>query len=134
MADINLTEASVLPGTNAQKQRVNFGATIVQGTVVYLDTADNEYKIADCTGAATDAACGIALSSGADGQPGIIQTAGNLTCDALTAGTVYILSVTGQLCPAADLNLTTDYLTVVGAATSATNLLLGFIVSGYKTP
>jgi hypothetical protein len=134
MADVNLTEASVLPTATTLRQPGVFGGTIVQGTVLYFDAADSKWKIADCTGAATDAASGIALTSGANGQRGVIATGGDLTVDNLTAGTVYILSAAGQLCPAADLNLATDYLTVVGAASSATNLKIGFIVTGYKTP
>ena len=134
MANVNLTEASVLPSTNARRLRGTFGATIVQGTVVNRDAADGKFKIADCTSAATDEACGIALTSGANGQPGIIMTGGNLTCDMLTAGTVYVLSDAGQIAPAVDLNLLTDYCTVVGAASSSTNLVVAFIVSGYQTP
>lgn len=132
MADINPTEASVKPGTNAQKQRVTFGATITQGMCVYLDTSDNEYKIADCTTSSTTAAVvGIALSAGADGQPGVIQTDGYVTFGAdLTANTIYVLSTGGMLAPAADFNATTDYLTVVGCAVSTTSLKLGINATG----
>lgn len=137
MADVNPTENSIAPGTNCQKVRVMFGATITQGMAVYYDSAagENDYKIADCTDAAKDAVAGIALSSGADGQPGFIATGGNVTFGSdLTAGTVYVLSTAGLIAPAADLNLSTDYATVIGVASSATNLVLALGVSGYKTP
>jgi hypothetical protein len=132
MADINPTVASVKPGTNAQTQRVTLGATVTQGMCVYLDTSDNEYKIADCTTSPTTAAVvGIALSAGADGQPGVIQTDGYVTFGAdLTANTIYVLSTGGMLAPAADFSAVTDYLTVVGCAVSTTSLKLGINATG----
>lgn len=133
MADVTFTATSVKPGTGAQRQRVTFGATITPGLVVYLDSADNEYKIAHCeTSATTAAAVGIALTSGSDGQPGIIQTGGNLTCDNLSLATpVYVLSAAGKICPAADL-ANDDFITIVGVATSTTNLKLSFAASGVE--
>ena len=134
MADVTFTATAIKPAAGTQKRRVTFGATITPGKVLYLDNSDNKYKIADCTDAAKDAASAFALSSGADGQPGMIMESGDLTCDGLTAGTVYVLSATGNICPVADLSLATDYCTVVGAASSATNLKVSFVVTGYKTP
>ena len=133
MADVTFTATSIKPGTNAQRQRVTFGATITPGLVVYLDTSDNEYKIADCTDAAKDAAAGIALTSGADGQPGVIITGGNLTTSAhlSLASPVYVLSEAGKICPAADL-ANDDYITIIGVATSTTNLKLSINASGVK--
>jgi len=129
MGDVNLTEASVKPTATTIKQRGTFGATIVQGTVLYFDASDSEWKIADCTAATTDAAAGIALTSGADGQPGWIATGGDLTVDQVTlAAPVFILSQAGQMCPTADL-ANGDYITVVGAASSTTNFKIGFIVT-----
>lgn len=131
MADVTFTAASVLPGTNAQLADVNLGATITAGLFVYLDTADNEYKIADCTTSTTTAnVAGIASIGGADGQRGVIQTSGYVTCDGLTANTIYVLSVSGKLAPAADFSAVTDYLTVIGCAVSATSLKLGINVTG----
>jgi hypothetical protein len=132
MADINPTEASVKPGTNAQKQRVTLGATVTQGMCVYLDTSDNEYKIADCTTSTTTAAVvGIALTSGADGQPGVIQTDGYVTFGTdLTANTIYVLSTAGMMAPAADFSAVTDYLTVIGCAVSTSSLKLGINATG----
>jgi len=135
MADVTVTAASVAASTGAVKSRVTFGATITQGMAVYYDSSANTYKIADCTGAATDAVAGLALSSGVAGQPGFVQSAGNVTFGSdLTAGTVYVLSAAGKICPAADLDLGTDYASVIGVASSATNLVLGIANSGYKTP
>ena len=131
MSDVNLTEASVKPTSTTIKQMVTFGATIVQGTIVYRDSADNEYKVADCTTSATTAnACGMALSSGADGQRGWIATGGDVTVDNVSlAAPVLILSEAGQMCPSADL-ADDDYITVIGVASSTTNLKLKFNPSG----
>lgn len=133
MADVSFTAASIKPGANAQTQEVTFGATITPGLAVYLDTGTNKYKVADCLAAATAAVAGIALTSGADGQPGVIITGGNLTTSAhLSLATpVYILSEAGKICPAADL-ANNDYITVIGVATSTTNLKLSVNASGIK--
>lgn len=137
MADVSFTATSFKESSTSITLWGTAGATITRGKAVYLDTSDNEYKVADCTGASTDAAVGFALTDSADGQKIKICTGGDITCDGLTAGTVYILSASGAICPAADLNLTTDYLTVMGASSSATNLKVpttGPIVTAYKTP
>jgi hypothetical protein len=132
MADVNFTENSILPGANAQKQRGTFGGTITQGMPVYLIAASNKWGIGHCeTSAATAAIVGIALTSGVDGQPGIIQTAGNLTCDGVTAGQTYILSAAGGVCPITDVT-TNDYVTIIGVATTTTNILLGILPSATK--
>lgn len=134
MADITFTATSIIAGANAQTQEGTFGATITPGLFVYLDTADNEWKIADCTTSAATAACvGIALTSGADGQPGIIQTAGYVTTSShlSLAAPVLILSTAGKACPAADL-ANDDYITIIGAAVSTTSLKLGFNATGIK--
>lgn len=133
MADITFTAGSILPGTNAQTQEVIYGATITQGLFVYLDTATNTYKLADVTALATAAVAGIALTSGAAGQPGIIQTGGYVTTSShlSLAAPVLILSEAGKACPAADL-ANNDYITIIGAAASATSLKLGFNATGIK--
>lgn len=131
MADVTFTASAVKPGTNAALADVNYGATLTQGLCVYWDSSDNEYKIADCTTSTTTAnVAGIAMIGGADGQRGVIQTAGYVTCDNLTANTIYVLSVSGKIAPAADFSAVTDYLTVIGCAVSATSLKLGINVTG----
>jgi hypothetical protein len=130
MADVTFTAASVKPGVNAVTEEGTHGATITQGLVVYR-AADGEFGIADATTSTTTAnVAGIALSAGADGQPATIQNAGYLTCDNLTANTVYVLSVSGKICPAADFAAATDYLTIIGAAVSTTSLKLSINVTG----
>jgi len=132
MADITFTAASVKPGVNAVTIGGMSGATVTQGLLVYSDADDSgDYKLADCTSTTATATCvGVALSSGADGQPCVIQTSGYLTCDNLTANTVYVLSAAGKPCPAADYSAVTDYLTVIGVAVSTTSLKLGINCAG----
>lgn len=131
MADVNLTEASVKPTSTTVIVRGNYGDTIVQGTLLYYAPSTNTWEIADCTTSATTAAAtGMALSSGADGQPGRIATGGDVTVDNVSlASPVYILSEAGQMCPSADL-ANADYITVVGVASSTTNLKLIFRAAG----
>ena len=133
MADINFTENSVKPTSTTVKARAKFGATITQGMALYLDTTDGEYKIAHCETSATTAnASALALTSGADGQPGWVATGGDVTVDNLSlAAPVLILSASGGVCPSADL-ATNDYITIIGAAKSTTVLSLSFKPTGVK--
>lgn len=133
MSDISITAANVLQGSNARTEVGVFGATITQGQVVYRDPSTGKYKLAD-TDSATAAAkvpYGIALNAGSDGQPAVIQTSGEITIGAtLTAGTTYYLSPTpGGIAPLADVAVGDDF-TIIGIATSASVLKLGFLVSG----
>lgn len=122
MVDLVITAASVLPGSGAKKVTGTAGATIAAGQVVYLDSADDKYKLADNNSAtaAVRSPAGIALHGAASGQPLTIQSAGPITIGAtVTAGVAYYLSDTpGGICPVADL-LTGEYPVVLGLATSA---------------
>jgi hypothetical protein len=131
MGDVNLTEASVKPTATTIIARGTYGDTIVQGTILYYAATTDTWEIADCTtSAATANAGGMALSSGADGQPGRIATGGDVTVDNISlASPVYILSEAGQIAPSADL-ANDDYITVVGVASSTTNLKLSFKAAG----
>jgi hypothetical protein len=139
MADLSITAAEVLPGSDAVKiSGYNFGATVTQGKVVYLDSSDNnDAKLADASDASLDAAYGIALNAGGDGQPAVIQTGGSITLGAsasLSVGKVYVLSDTaGGIMPIDDaVAAGTLYCTVLGVATSASVLKMGIIVSGVE--
>lgn len=125
MADLTITAANVLAGSGATKVAGTAGATITAGQAVYLDTSDNEYKLADCdhATAAVRAPAGLALNGASDGQPLTVLTGGPITIGAtVTAGVAYYLSPTaGGICPVADV-LSGDYPTILGIATSATVL------------
>lgn len=133
MADVSFTAASIKPGTGAQTQEVRWGGTVTPGLVVY-QAADGDYEAADCeTSVLTAAAVGIALTGGGNGQWGVIQTGGALITSAhlSLASPVYILSVSGAICPAADL-ANNDYITIIGVAKSTTSLELCIKASGVQ--
>lgn len=133
MAAVALTAPT--PGAGAQTQWGTAGETITAGQVVYLDTATNTYKLADASALATAAAAGFALTASINGGPIKVLTGGNMTtAEELTAGTVYVLSEAGAIAPLADWLVATDYLTVMGVATSTSNLKVpnsGPIVTAY---
>jgi hypothetical protein len=126
MVDIVITPASV-SASAASVEHGTAGATITAGQIVYLDTSDNKYKLADNNSAtaAVRQPRGIALNGASDGQPLAIKKAGDVTLNAvLTAGTAYYLSDTpGGICPLADL-LTGEYVCLLGLAKSTTVLAL----------
>jgi hypothetical protein len=123
MADLTITAANVLAGSGAKKVNGTAGATITAGQAVYLDSADNEYKLADndSATAAVRTVAGIALHASLDGQPLTILSQGPITIGATTAvGEVYCLSSTaGGICPVADI-AAGDYNTIIGIGTSTT--------------
>ena len=135
MADISFTATAIVAGTGAQTQQGTLGESgITQGMALYLKASDNKWYKAHCeTSAATAAAQAFALGAGGTNQRIVLLTGGNMTCDNLTAGTVYVLSASGLIAPAADL-AGGDYVTVVGVADSATSLQVNFIVSGTQVP
>jgi len=97
MASLSITAASVLPGSGASVEHGTSGATITAGMVVYRDTADGKYKIADADSASSLARDprGIALNTASNGQPLAIARAGDVTIGAtVVAGTAYYLSPT----------------------------------------
>jgi hypothetical protein len=134
MADITFTTTELKKADNNAKVETWYSAeAIAIGDAVYLSTASKLAKGDNNggTGGSMATVRGIALSAaeGVD-QPVTIITEGNLTCDGLTKGTVYALSATaGKICPVADL-ASGNYVSVIGIATSTTNLLVKPIVSG----
>lgn len=133
MADLSITPANVLPRAGARTVRGTAGATITAGQAVYLDPADNRFKLADCDNASTNvrALAGIALNGAAAGQPLTVQNGGDVTLGAvLTAGTTYYLSPNpGGIAPLGDLSAG-DYPVIVGIAKSTSVLSVGILPAG----
>lgn len=125
MADLSITVANVVAGSGAVKKHGTAGATITAGQVVYLDSSDNKYKLADCDSAtaAVRSPAGIALHGSLANQPLTILESGPITIGATIAASVaYYLSATaGGICPVADL-ASGDYAVVLGLGTSTTVL------------
>lgn len=133
MADIVVTASAVVKGSEASVSRGVAGETITAGQPLYIDSTDgNRLKKADANASdATAAAVGIALHGADDEQPIEYIVGGNLTFNAvLTVGKAYVVSANaGGIAPIADL-ATGWRTTLLGIATSTTNLKMGLLVSG----
>jgi hypothetical protein len=133
MADLSVTAASVLAGAGRSPEYGVAGAAITAGQVVYRDSADNKFKLADSNSAtaAVRSPYGIALHAAAANQPLAVHRRGPITIGAtMTAGGIYALSETpGGIQPAADL-ATGEYPTVIGIATSTSVLDVDIQESG----
>ncbi len=128
MADITVTPASVVAGSDSTTVSGTAGVTITAGQAVYLDTTTGKWALADADSAtvAQRRAAGIALNGAALNQPIKVLTSGDITIGAtVTAGVAYYLSGTaGGICPVADIG-TGEYVNLIGIATSATVLRVG---------
>lgn len=109
MADLSVTAASVLPGTESEGAQFEQGiaaVAVTAGQVVYKDN-NSQYRLADNndTSETLSVIAGVALNNCAAGQPLRVQTAGPYTVGAtVAAGSVYVLSATpGGIAPVADL-------------------------------
>lgn len=133
MADLTITAASVVAGTNAQRASGTAGETIAAGKPVYLSSTTKKWMLADSNSATVEArtAGGIALNGASLNQPIDVQTSGDITIGAtLTAGTAYFLSDTpGGICPLADVG-TGEYVCQLGLAKSASVLALAIQFPG----
>lgn len=124
MADVSVTAASVVKTTTTLISEGIAGGTVTAGQPVYSDSTDsNKLKAADADVQATSVAVGIALHGAAAGQPLKYATSGNLTFNScFTVGGIYVVSTTaGGIAPDTDL-ASGDYVTILGIATTATNL------------
>ncbi len=132
MADLSITAANVVAGSDAVRESGTAGATITAGQAVYLDTTDMKYKLADSNGAAAlRVPNGIALNGASNGQPLSVQKGGDITIGGtMTAGIPYFLSDTpGGLCPLPDIG-TGEYSCIVGIAKSTSVLAVNIQPSG----
>lgn len=136
MSDISITAANVVPVAGYQFVDLVAGATITAGQVVYQDASDLKAKLADCDGAAAlGVVKGIALNNASANQPVRVQTAGDLNIGAtLTVGEIYVLSGdAGGVAPEGDL-ANPDKVSLIGVATTASNLKLNIFNSGATVP
>lgn len=136
MADLSITAASVVAADGAvSMQEYTAGATITAGCLVYVDTANsNILKLAQADGTLLEATLkGIALNGASTGQQCIVAVAGDLNPGATVAvGETYVVSATaGKICPIGDLT-TSDYVSILGVATTASNLKINIFNSGVE--
>ena len=106
MADLVITPANVVAGSNASTDSGTAGEALVAGKAVYKSPTTNKWLLADSNHADAVArkAIAITLNAAAANQPVDVQKGGDITLGAvLTAGTAYYLSDTaGGFCPVAD--------------------------------
>lgn len=125
MADISITAASVVPGTNATLKHGVAGEALTAGQPVYQDATTKKWLKADADSAtaAARSALGMALCGSALNQPVTVLTDGDVTLGAvLTAGLAYYLSGTaGGICPVADVG-SGEYVCLLGLAKSTSVL------------
>ena len=131
MADIAGITA-VRPGSSSTIQVVQYGATISAGQVVYLNTATNEYELADASAANTASVVGIAMTPGVDGGYGAIVTSGSvvLVGGTVAAGQTFVVSATaGGIAPEADLG-SGEYYSLVGVGEGSSTLKIDINATG----
>jgi len=133
MADLTITAANVVAGSNAIIEKGTAGATITAGQAVYLDSATGRYKLADDNSATAEVRTprGIALNGASDGQPLAIVRSGDVTIGAtIEAGVAYYLSGTaGGICPVADV-ASGDYPAIIGMGKSTSVLTVDIQAPG----
>lgn len=140
MADLTQTPANVSIGNGVYTNIVTAGEAITQGMPVYQNALNSKYFQCDADAEDDAAAKGIALTpSSADGDVFVLAytqgSSGSVDLGAtLTVGEAYVVSTNkGAIAPIGDLT-TGDYVTVLGIASAADNLLLNINVSGVVKP
>lgn len=136
MADLTITAGEVLASTNDATYYTGTvgSAQITAGQACFLDTSVNTIKLAGATASTTCTTKGIALNTGAAGQPIKLQGGGTITVGAAAGvvnGTVYILSGTapGGIAPSTDA-AAGWYISVIGVGNSAAQLVMVLNNSG----
>ncbi len=124
---------AVRPTSTTKTALVIYGATITAGQTLYLDAADNKYKLADANASSSTAAIkAVAMTPGVDTGYGIVAISGSiiLVGTAAAVGTTYFVGQTaGSIVPHADLT-TSDYTSRVGTAETTTQILLAIEATG----
>ncbi|QIG68724.1 hypothetical protein EVB67_074 [Rhizobium phage RHph_TM3_3_14B] len=125
MADLVITAANVVAGSNSSAVAGVAGETITAGKPVYQSSTTKKWMLADSNSATAEArqAKGIALNGASLNQPIAVHKSGDITIGAtLVAGTAYFLSDTpGGICPLADVG-SGEYICQLGLAKSTTVL------------
>lgn len=139
MASLTITVGNMIPVAGYQAESGYLaGATITRGQSVYLDSTTSTWKLADCdasAAAAGSAGIGISLSDVVATQPMLVQQGGDLGFGAiLTVGQIYCVAATaGEICPYSDLT-TNGRVTILGVASTTSNLKLRMWASGIAKP
>lgn len=137
MAEIVITPADVVKTSTTAISEGIAGGTITAGMAVYSDTsASGVLKACDADVAVSTVCAGIALHGAASGQPLKYATGGDLTISSvMTVGRIYLVSqaTAGSWCVDTDI-VTGDFVTIIGVASTATNMKININVSGVARP
>jgi len=131
MADLTVVAANVKPAASSLTKNGIAGEAIDAGQSIF-EAADGAMELCENDQAALDADCkGIALNDAAADQPVQWVYGGDINMGAiLSIGAVYVVGAApGGIAPEADV-VATEFLTVIGVATTTSNLKLGILPSG----
>jgi len=132
MADLSITPANVVRGTNSTTISGIAGQTITAGAVVYLSPSTNQYLLAQANASSTNTVSGVALNNCSLNQPIQILSGGDYVCGGTpVVGQSYYLAAdnAGAIAPVSDLT-TGNYVSFLGIATSNTNIFIQVLNSG----
>lgn len=135
MANLTQTAGNVVPASGASIEYGTAGETITAGMPVYRDASSGKYMKAANDTATKAAAVGVAVNGAALNQPITVQTKGGINLGAtLAVGTTYCVSDTaGAICPDSDIG-EAEFKTILGVATTTSNLALLINASGVAIP
>ncbi len=136
MADLNPTNATVIPQDGSTRANGQAGVSVVQGDTLYLNAADNKlYKAVNTSDAAADVV-GICLTLSTTDQPDIYLKSGKIDLDTtVVVGTAYVQSAAGLMTAITDVaHDTADWVTIIGIATTAAILDVNIQASGVQIP
>ncbi|KKL16980.1 hypothetical protein LCGC14_2490120 [marine sediment metagenome] len=131
MADLTVVAANVKPAASTVTKKGIAGESISAGESVFK-AADGGIELCENDQAALDAACiGVALNDAAVDQPIEYAITGDVNMGAImTIGQTYVVGAApGGIAPEVDV-IATEFLTVIGVATTTSNLKLGILQSG----
>ncbi len=131
MADLVVVAANVKPASSTVTKKGIAGESISAGQSVFKAT-DGQIELAEKDLTAADAAAvGVSLNDAALDQPVEFAITGDINMGTILAiGQVYIVGAApGGIAPEADA-AATEFLTVIGVATTTSNLKLGLLQSG----
>ena len=131
MADITVVAANVKPAASTVTKKGIAGEAISAGQSIFK-AADGGIELCENDQAALDAACiGVALNDAAVDQPIEFAITGDVNMGAImTIGETYVVGAApGGIAPEVDVTAG-EFLTVIGVATTTSNLKLGILQSG----